>query len=264
MSSYKAKPTKFAGVTFRSKSEATFCFALSNYLSMFADEDSWIDYEPSGLKTENGYTPDFLAKTSLFGKEVSLLIEYKPALPNRDYLIEITKRFRELIGDHIYQNAVLAIGTCYDRNVKLFDLSFCSKRKCWTWRDDKWLPYNWNHGGGFSSISEERFDLAQRNVCEQSYGFSKAVRITNNIASDGVCGFSAYREQGRICRLRDAYMEVFAKCKMTSALISKMHDHKGCLSVKWKLAPTGYSKSVVVNAWAKVGEYLVEHHEPNY
>lgn len=80
----KAVPTEYAGVRFRSKSEACFAMYLDHH------SEFW-QYEPELLTLECGYVPDFLVIRHHYhskqGKWFSaILIEYKPSQPTETYV----------------------------------------------------------------------------------------------------------------------------------------------------------------------------------
>ena len=80
VSNFKATPTDYKGIRFRSKSEAIFARAMD-----LAGITEWV-YEPDSF---DGYTPDFSVVVQISGWSVdplNYLIEYKPASVSKAYL----------------------------------------------------------------------------------------------------------------------------------------------------------------------------------
>lgn len=100
---YEAIPTQYAGVVFRSKSEALFARTLD--LLGYA----WF-YEPDWLRCADGYVPDFLYCPARGDREYAVfskmtVAEYKPQRPTDAYFaqfrkheLELTSRFPGWIG----------------------------------------------------------------------------------------------------------------------------------------------------------------------
>lgn len=78
---YKAHPTVFAGVQFRSRLEA-------RWAAFFSLLDWDWQYEPVDL---NGYVPDFFVRSKPATDAAPLLVEVKPALVEADYLAPYEK-----------------------------------------------------------------------------------------------------------------------------------------------------------------------------
>ena len=87
----KPRPTEYEGQLFRSKTEAVFARSLD--LASVA----W-DYEPSGLKIDDGYVPDFLAPENILGALVAMVIEIKPSTVTPQYRREWEDRAEEMVG----------------------------------------------------------------------------------------------------------------------------------------------------------------------
>jgi len=92
--SYEAVPTQYAGVLFRSKSEALFARTLE--LLGYA----WI-YEPEWLRCADGYVPDFMyipaAGDRSFAMDMKIFVtEYKPHRPTHAYLDQLRKHELEI------------------------------------------------------------------------------------------------------------------------------------------------------------------------
>lgn len=86
----EAIPTEYAGVVFRSKSEAIFAKALE------IAGLSW-EYEPNGFVASSGWTPDFLV-VAVYKRPHSLrfvLVEYKPSEPTDTYKNQLFNKFKE-------------------------------------------------------------------------------------------------------------------------------------------------------------------------
>lgn len=91
MTHLQARPTEFAGITFRSKSEAMFAAALQKC----GHRRDWI-YEPEFLSTGD-WVVDFALPVVTYNKFFHWqAIEYKPTRPTDTYLRELASRFSEI------------------------------------------------------------------------------------------------------------------------------------------------------------------------
>lgn len=90
--SLEARPTEYAGVVFRSKSEAVLARALDLHPECGGN---WV-YEPEMFKTSDGWKPDFYFRLGTSDGIWSGIIEYKPSAPTETYVKRLKQYYDEL------------------------------------------------------------------------------------------------------------------------------------------------------------------------
>lgn len=119
------KPTKYRGITFRSRLEARWAVCLDNCTNVM----EWT-YEPATFKMKRSgwhYTPDFLIKSyrPLFGmkttepSQVLYYLEVKPNSPTKKYLHTVCE-----FSEEMKYPLLLACGDFYDRETILIQHVF--------------------------------------------------------------------------------------------------------------------------------------------
>lgn len=250
MRNIKPKPTRYGGVVFRSKSEAMFAAALATFV---VDDSQWIEYEPSRLTLDTGYVPDFLCNQGAEGKY--LVIEYKPVMPSRDYLVKLVECFDEYSSLSPNVTCRLAIGSVYEHKLECLFFSKSKGRWVKTMLDHRW------HAAQLASRSL-RFDL---------FGVDDEMFVRDGAGRKWTfrdkCGKETVRlraanektEPERIERLKETFGLIVDECAITASLIRVLCDDKGCLRVFWEQEPNKKSVEAVRRSWAEMNEYETSH-----
>lgn len=149
---YKAIPTMFNGVRYRSKSEAR--------LAVCFDAWGWNhEYEPT-IKSMPRFKPDFLIRHK---NEKVRIIEYKPCVPTDKYMNTLLSNFRTLFRNNTYKRDSI--------RCELWCIDFYNQDSC-RFRyslDDSYqieidaLDFN-ALGKSFSHGSDFRFDLTNQSA----------------------------------------------------------------------------------------------------
>lgn len=121
MKNIRAKPTKYNGVLFRSKSEAKLAVCLDAW------KTPW-EYEPD-VEHEH-WKPDFLFCIDIQWKSkdlrVGYLIEYKPILPNQNYISELSRHFNAIFNSEDEVKSFLNVDALF---YELWCIDFWNKKR---------------------------------------------------------------------------------------------------------------------------------------
>lgn len=88
----EARPTEYAGIVFRSKSEAVLARALDLHPGCAGN---WV-YEPEMFATSDGWKPDFYFRMVLSDSIWSGIVEYKPSPPTETYTARLKQYYEQL------------------------------------------------------------------------------------------------------------------------------------------------------------------------
>jgi hypothetical protein len=257
MERHTPRPTEYAGVRFRSKSEAVFarCLDLAGH--------KW-QYEPGLIA---GHQWDFLIDRKYshgrFHSEKSrdrfVFIEYKPSEPTMAYVDSIIERMRRcpvesllVWGSPWKPGGFPSKGDCY----VTYPLYSHDAKHGWgtfmsvadSGEDDR--PVSHRHqtadtlflNSHADDASNYRFDLkANRRNWPIGFDFDPKINL----------GFSNKDEVERHKRLRDVAEKVVADIGLFK--VNELYDDKGMLQVTWRYSPTYYSMMTVEHYWESIG-----------
>jgi len=153
---YKAIPTMFNGVLYRSKSEAR--------LAVCFDAWGWdYTYEPE-IRSVPGFKPDF----RIYHESGTIrIIEYKPCRPTAKYTVELQRKFNRLSKNNADKKMYCELWCIDFYNHKSERLRIHRESGRFYPMDFTKFPHSFSHGSDF------RFDL-----CETS---DASVNLTNII-----------------------------------------------------------------------------------
>ena len=223
----QARPTEYAGVRFRSKSEAIVARCLDETFYLW-------DYEPP---LKSGHPWDFILCHSHGGME---LVEYKPRLPNQTYISELCEKH---CGDYQFQSIKRSLIVGSPWNIDSFiDLGtyYVKYHLSENGITDLSLISQWNQIA--ESSKRFRFDL--------SIGSKKRLIKTSQIQLGG--SRSDTTEPWRIQKTKAVLDSFLKEWKIDVSPIVSLYDSKGLLIVKsiWPL--DCYTKVRIEGEWAQI------------
>lgn len=248
------RPTEFAGVRFRSKSEAVFarCLSLAG--------NQW-KYEPGTIA---GHGWDFIVKRRSSNLESFVFIEYKPSRPTMCYVDSLVERMRKtpveslIVWGSPWNPAGLPV-SCFSYVAYPLFSSDCK----YGWGDfmpiadhgDDELPFSHRHDcdevlGPINRFADDsashRFDLKidfdnilYRNLNRFWFDLNPVIKI-----------------QGELQTWRRERLEAVAKEAVKRVglfKIDQIHDDKGELNVRWRNRPNPKCFYEIEYLWEAIG-----------
>lgn len=162
MRAIEAIPTDYAGVLFRSKTEAVIAraFDMAKERTNGRITVCW-EYEPAWARTKDGWVPDFFVMTNFYAPKpgrlvLKFLVEFKPAPPTDSYFQVLANRFLEVDCGRMDVGKLCAFGSPFtDVERRLVECD-----------GGKWgKPHGWDCLGltdeYLSAARRHRFDLRE-------------------------------------------------------------------------------------------------------
>jgi hypothetical protein len=189
---HKARPTEYAGVVFKSKSEAQVALYLDLRLSQQKKMRSAFRYEPSFLKVDD-YVPDFLLHflEPVHGQPHVMesswkIVEYKPSQVTETYRDELAGRFEKVMATDFVTSIRSAYGAG-SVECELWEGNFYdAKTRTWRYTDplndpDFYRrPFDADHvsnwAGGYCSCTPDGWCAWSDDYEDEEWELIKAVR----------------------------------------------------------------------------------------